>query len=83
MALSVNFVLETISNHLGERKFGAFGTRAFDVPFTIVIDHTHFAARPPPIIDFAWQGEPGSFFLTLLAQETPTDPDRYLAPSFR
>ena len=43
-SLRLNFVFETISNHIGESNLGAFSTSAFDLPFTIVIDQAHFAA---------------------------------------
>jgi len=65
--LSLNFVFETVSNHFGESHLGPFGTRAFDLPLTIVIDDAHFTARPPPIIDFSRNGEPDPFLLAQLA----------------
>ena len=81
--LRFNFILQTISDRLGESKFGAFGTRTVDLPLTVVIDQAQFAARPPPIIDFARYGKPDSFFLTLLAQEAQEIPIDILRPLFR
>jgi len=67
MDLSLNFVLETVSDHVGESKFGAFSTRAFDSPLTIVIYQAHFAARAPPMINFSRDSEPDLFSPAQLA----------------
>jgi hypothetical protein len=37
MPLSFTFAAERISDHVGESKYGAFSTRAFDSPLTIMI----------------------------------------------
>src|SRR5580704_1155236 len=74
MPSSFNFVLETISDHLGKSEFGAFSTRAFDSPLTIVLFQAHFAAQAPPMVDFSRDSEPDSFFQAQLAQEAQQIP---------
>jgi hypothetical protein len=75
MPLSVNFVLDTISDYLGKGKFGAFITRTFDSPLTIVMYQAHFAGRAQPMDQFLPRPGPA-------VARSSTDSDRYLMPEF-
>jgi hypothetical protein len=72
--LNSNLVLELVTDHSCEGKFGVLSTFAFDSPLAILPHDVHSVPRSPPTVDFSRQCEPDFLPPTYPAQENQQIP---------